>query len=191
MTLRARLWLLPALYICAAGADDSRLHALTVAAEVAAIAVAAQPPERHFFELPSLDYVFRVEARCHGDWKPESLSVTVADSRVTRTGTELEGNANQLLELKVPAKQLAPIAMRDFCVIAPATEGSAAESEMPDWNRGTTARPGQMTIGAALSVHASLRCSLGDEQRIIYVSQPLDVTLTCAGPETARGAAAR
>lgn len=191
MKLRARLWLLPALHVCAAGADDSGLHALTVAAEVAAVAVPAQPPERHFFELPTLDYVFRVEARCHSDWKPESLSLNVADSRVTRTGTELEGNANQQLGLKVPAKQLAPIAMRDFCVIDPATEGSAAEAETPERNRHTTTRPGQMTIGAALSVHASLRCSLGDEQRIIYVSRPLDVTLTCALAETAGGAAAR
>jgi hypothetical protein len=184
------MWLLPALHVCVAGADDSGLHALTVAAEVAAVAVPAQPPERHFFELPSLDYVFRVEAHCHSDWKPESLSLNVADSRVTRTGTELEGNANQQLELKVPAKQLAPIAMRDFCVIDPATEGSAAEAETPDRHRDTTARPDQMTVGAALSVHASLRCSLGDEQRIIYVSEPLDVTLTCALADTVGGASA-
>jgi len=191
MKLPVRLWLLPATCICAAGADDSGLHALTVVAELAAVAVPAQPPERHFFELPSLDYVFRVEARCHSDWKAESLSVNVADSRVTRTGTELEGTPNQQLELKVPAKQLAPVAMRDFCVIDPATEGSMAEAATPDGNRDTTALPGQMTIGAALSVHASLRCSLGDEQRIIYVSEPLDVTLTCALPENAGGAAAR
>ena len=191
MKLRARWWLLPALHVCVAGADDSGLHTLTVAAEVAAVAVGPQPPERHFFELPPLNYVFQVEARCHSDWKPESLSLNVADSLVTRTGTELQGNADQQLELKVPAKQLAPIAMRDFCVIDPAAEGSTAEAETPDWNRDTTPRPDQMTIGAALSVHASLRCSLGDEQRIIYVSEPLDLTLTCALPETAGSAVAR
>jgi hypothetical protein len=153
---------------------------LTVAPEVAVVAVGPQPPERHSFELPSLDYVFRIEARCHSDWKPESLSLNVADSRVTRAGTELQDNTNQQLELKVPAKQLAPIAMRDFCVIDPAAEGSAVDAETREWNRDAT--PDRMTIGAALSVHASLRCSLGDEQRIIYVSEPLDVTLTCALP---------
>jgi hypothetical protein len=147
---------------------------------VAVVAVGPQPPERHSFELPSLDYVFRVEARCHSDWKPESLSLNIADSRVTRAGTELQDNTSQQLELKVPAKQLAPIAMRDFCVIDPAAEGSAVEAETRTRNRDETPRPGHMTIGAALSVHASLRCSLGDEQRIIYVSEPLDVTLTCA-----------
>lgn len=191
MKLPAPLWLLPALHVFAAGADDSGLHTLAVVAEVTAIAVPPQPSERHFFELPSLDYVFRIEARCHSDWEPESLSLSVADSRVTRTATELEGKANQQLELKIPAKQLAPIAMRDFCVIGPAAEGSVAEGETPHRNHHATPGTGEMTIGAALSVHASLRCSLGDEQRTIYVSQPLDVTLTCAAPETAGGAAAR
>jgi hypothetical protein len=190
MKLPAPLWLLPALHVFAAAADDSGLHTLAVAAEVTAIAVPPQPPERHFFDLPSLDYVFRIEARCHNDWEPESLSLSVADSRVARTATELEGKANLELELKIPAKQLAPIAMRNFCVIDPAAEGSMADRETPDWNRHTPA-PGEMTIGAAMSVHASLRCSLGDEQRTIYVSQPLDVTLICAVPEPAAGTAAR
>jgi hypothetical protein len=190
MKLPATLWLLPALHVFAAGADDSGLHTLAVAAEVTAIAVPPQPPDRHFFALPSLDYVFRIKARCHSDWEPESLSLSVADSRVTRSATELEGKANLELELKVPAKQLAPIAMRDFCVIVPAAEGSAA-TEPPDWNHRTTPGPGKMTIGAVMSVHVSLRCGLGDEQQTIYVSQPLDVTLTCAGPETAGGTAAR
>jgi hypothetical protein len=191
MKLPASLWLLPALHVFAAAAEDRGLHTLAVAAEVTAIAVPPQPPERHFFDLPSLDYLFRIEARCHNDWEPESLSLSVADSRVARTATELEGKANLELALKIPAKQLAPIAMRNFCVIDPAAEGSVAEGETPDWNPHTTPAPGEMTIGAALSVQASLRCSLGDEQRTIYVSQPLDVTLICAVPETAGGTAAR
>jgi hypothetical protein len=191
MKVPACWWLLPALHVCTAAADDSGLHTLTVAPEAAAVVVGPQPAERHFFELPSLDYVFRIEARCHNDWKPESLSMNVADSRVTRAGTELQDNAIQQLELKIPAKQLAPIAMRDFCVINPAAEGSVAEAETRDWNRNATPRPGHMTIGAALSVHASLRCSLGNEQRTVYVSEPLDVTLACALPELAGGPAAR
>jgi hypothetical protein len=191
MKIPARLWLLPALHVCAVAADDSRLHTLTVAPQAASVVVGPQPSERHFFELPSLDYVFRIEARCHSDWKPESLLLNVADSRVTRAGAELQDNAIQQLELEIPAKQLAPIAMRDFCVIDPAAQGSVAEAEMRDWNRNAPPRPHHMTIGAALSVHASLRCSLGDEQRTVYVSEPLDVTLACALPEPVGGPAVR
>lgn len=178
------MWLLPALYFCAAGADDSSLHTLAVAAELAAVVVPPQPPERHFFELPSLDYVFQVEARCHRNWKPESLTLNVADSRVTRAGADLENNPGQTLELKVPARQLAPIPIRDFCVIESAAEGSAAQAERSGGAPDAGPRPSRMTVGAALSVQASLRCSLDDEQRIIYVSEPLDVTLACASAET-------
>lgn len=185
------MWLLPVLYVCAAGADDSGLHTLAVAAEVAPVPVPPQPAERHFFELPALDYVFRVEARCHSDWKPESLSLNVADTRVTRTAAELENSAKQELELKIPSKQLAPIPMHDFCVIEPVPEGSAGEAETADPTRIARPAPGRMTVGAALSVQASLRCSLGDEQRMIYVSEPLDVTLTCALPELTGSATSR
>jgi hypothetical protein len=191
MTSGVRIWLLPVLYVCAAGADDSGLHTLAVAAEVAAVAVPPQPAERHFFELPALDYVFRVEARCHSDWKPESLSLNVADTRVTRTAADLENSANQELELKVPSKQLAPVPMRDFCVIEPVLEGSALEAKTAEPDGIARPAPGRMTVGAALSVQASLRCSLGDEQRMIYVSEPLDVTLTCALPEMAGSTASR
>ena len=185
------MWLLPVLYVCAAGADESGLHTLAVAAEVAAVAVPPQPAERHLFELPALDYVFRVEARCHSDWKPESLSLNVADTRVTRTAAELENGANQELELKVPSEQLAPISMHDFCVIEPVPEGSAGKTETADSDFIARPGPGRMTVGAALSVQASLRCSLGDEQRMVYVSEPLDVALTCALPEMTGNATSR
>lgn len=185
------MWLLPVLYVCVAGADDSGLHTLAVTAEVATVAVPPQPAERHFFELPALDYVFRVEARCHSDWKAESLSLNVADTRVTRTSADLENSANQELELRVPSKQLAPIPMHNFCVIEPVPEGSALGAETADPDRMARPAPGRITVGAALSVQASLRCSLGDEQRMIYVSEPLDVTLTCAVPEMTGSATSR
>ena len=189
MKLRTGLLLLSALHVCAAGANDNRPHTLSVVAEVPAVPVAPQPAERHLFELPALEYVFRVEARCHDDWQPESLMLNVADSRISKSGAELKGNATQQLELRIPARQLAPIAMRDFCVIDAPEEGSAAEAETTQRSSRDAQSP--MTVSAALSAHASLRCSHGDEQKTVYVSQPLDVTLTCdttgpAGSITAR-----
>jgi hypothetical protein len=177
-------WLLSALHICSADADDGGQHTLSVTAEGATVSVPPQPSQRHFFDLPSLDYVFRVEARCHDDWEAASLSLNVADSRVTRSAAELAGAADHELSLEIPARQLAPVAMRDFCVIEQPAEGSAITEEAPDAGRGTAALTrGQMTIDAALSVHASLRCRLGEEQRIVYVTEPLDVTLHCERPE--------
>jgi hypothetical protein len=196
MKLPTRLLLLPVLCICAAGAEENGLHTLRVVAEAPAISVAPQAPGRRSLTLPSLDYVFRVEARCHGDWAPESLSLNIADSTVSKTRTELEGETNQQLELKVPATQLSPLTLRDFCVIGAAEEGSASDTpgaareEAPaPWQFGGPSRR-QLRVAATLA-HASLRCSRGEEHKTVYVSQPLDVTLICEAPETEGDVAAR
>jgi hypothetical protein len=174
--------LLPALSICAAGAEDTALHRLTVSAESPSVPVKPQPPGRRSLALPSLDYVFRVEARCEDDWTPESLSLTVADSRIRKTGEELKNETNQQLDLKVPASQLAPLTLRDFCVIGSAPEGSAAGAGTPLVPREDLARTSRLTTNAAIA-HASLRCSNGEQQKTIYVSSPLDVTLVCERPD--------
>jgi hypothetical protein len=199
MKVRCLLLLLPALPASVAAADSSGLHTLAVVAEIPVVSVAPQPPGRHLFQLPSLDYIFRVEARCHNDWKPESLSLNVADSRVSRTAAQLADNPDQQLEMQIPANQLAPLAMRNFCVIGEGREGSAAEGPTTD-GKGETApdRPEspeptthELTISAALSAHASLRCSNGEEQKTVYVSQPLDVTLICEAGVPAGGTTAQ
>jgi hypothetical protein len=185
MKLRPELLLLPALHACIASADSTGLHTLAVSAETPAVAVAPQPRERHFFDLPSLDYVFQVEARCRNDWKPESMSLNVADSRVSRTGAELQDNAEQQVRLQIPAEQIAPIAMRSFCVIDETEQGSAIDAE-PRSSPGA-GNPPRITVSAALSAQASLRCSNGAELQMIYVTEPLDVTLTCEQPQPAAG----
>ncbi|MGH8167916.1 MAG: hypothetical protein ACREQ1_11795, partial [Woeseiaceae bacterium] len=123
------LLLLPVLCASVANADESAVHTLAVGADRTPVTVAPQAPDRHFFELPSLDIVFRIEASCHKDWQPESLSLNVADSRVTRNASELLRNSHQQIALRIPAEQLAPIAIRNFCVIDGAAEGSGEDAE--------------------------------------------------------------
>ncbi|MEX2122668.1 MAG: hypothetical protein WD795_02165 [Woeseia sp.] len=185
MKLRPGLLLLPALHACIASADSSALHTLTVRAEAPPVAVAPQPPDRHFFDLPTLDFLFRIEARCNKDWQPESLSLSVADKLVSRNGSQLVDSAEQQIQLQIPAKQLAPIAIRSFCVIDVTDEGSGIATEPPGSHR--SGSPLRTTVSAALSAHLSLRCSHGDEQKMTYVTQPLDITLSCEKPATADG----
>ena len=183
MKRHSALLLAAVLYASAASADDSAVHTLAVGADRTSVTVVPQSPDRHFFELPSLDIVFSIEASCHKDWQPESLSLNVADSRVTRNASELLQNSHQQVPLRIPAEQLAPIAIRNFCVIEGAAEGSGGDAGPPTGRMsGTTF---EMTVTAALSAHASLRCSNGDEQKTIYVTEPLDVTLVCEEPEDA------
>jgi hypothetical protein len=185
-----RLFLaLPALCISAAAADETGSHVLRVEAGTPEVSVKPQAPGRRSLSLPSLDYVFSIEAQCPDEWTPASLSLNIADSRIAKTGEDLEDQANQQLDITVPARQLAPLALRDFCVIDAADEGSATATEM-------AAFPGQATVSDRLEInaalaHASLRCTRDDEQRIVYVSQPLDVALICEANEAEGGATAR
>ena len=165
------------LTFCLAGAGSAELHSLRVTAATPAVTVVAQPGDRHFFNLPSLDYAFQLEARCGKDWTPESLTLSVADSRTSLGSAQLHESSAQQVKLHVPARQIAPIVLRDFCVIDGTAEGSGVEAKTGAHS--LVRAPRQLTVSAALSAQASLRCSSDDEKKTIYVSQPLDVTLDC------------
>jgi hypothetical protein len=182
MTPKSALLLLT---FCLAGAGSTGLHSLRITAETPAVTVVPQPRDRHFFNLPSLDYAFQVEARCGKDWRPESLTLSVADSRTSLGSAQLHESSARQVKLHVPAKQIAPVVLRDFCVIDGTAEGSSVEAKPGALPLVRT--PRQMTVSAALSAQASLRCSSNDEQKTIYVSQPLDVMLACEVPAPSDG----
>lgn len=148
-------------------ADDLRRHVLQVSAAAPDVAVSPRAPERNSLPLPTLEYVFALNATCAEPFGPSSISLAVADTRRSLSGDELDGNASAEITLIVPADQLAPVPVAEFCVEVPAEDSSApAEGE-------------RLTLPATLSAHASLLCVSGSEQEIIYTSAPLDVTLIC------------
>lgn len=195
MKIRSVLLLSSVLAASAAAADTTGSQTLAILPDVPVVNVPPQPAQRHLFQLPSLEYLFRVEARCDSDWTAESLSLNVADSRMTRSAADLADSPEQQLGMQIPANQLAPLAMRDFCVIEEAGEGSGADGGLPATATSAAAVPEppaagrvtarRLTISAALSAHASLRCSNGEEQKTVYISQPLDVILACELPVSA------
>lgn len=160
-------------------ADDApleRSHAVEITVNVPVVAVSPQPGDRHFLNLPSLEYQFRIEPRCETGWRPESFSLNVADSRVSLSGAELNEGTRELL-LRVPARQIAPVPVAGFCVIGEAEKGSAEAAS-------GRSKPGsQLGIGGALSAHASLVCGSDDARDITYVARPLDVLLSCEAPQ--------
>lgn len=143
---------------------------VTVRPRTPVVDVAPRRAGRQFLELPALEYTFEVEARCEDDWTAESLSLNVADSQVAFGPGQLSGGGQQKVVLNVPARQLAPVAVHDFCLLPEDTMPRDAEASS------------RLTIRAVLSAQASLLCASEQERRITYVSQPLDVTLTCKAP---------
>ena len=150
---------------------------LTLRAETPVVEVSPRQTGRQFLDLPALEFAFDIQARCDETWTPESLSLNVADSRVTFDSAALSRNALGKITLSVPSRQLAPVAVHDFCLQQAgrvATEPGTAAPPTPE--------SALLTIRAVLSAQASLLCASPEERRITYVSQPLDVVLSCGTP---------
>lgn len=178
MKARYLLILVPALHAGLAVAENSASGPLTVAAEIPVVSVIHHPPGRYFLTLPTLEYAFDVGAQCNGNATPESLSINVADSRLTLSAAELGGNGQQRVVLEIPARQIAPIAIDNFCVID--INDAVAVIEPAGSPVAVIPGPLQITVDAALSAQVSLLCSNESEREITYVAQPLDVNLSCA-----------
>lgn len=158
-----------------AAADEPVRHSLALEAEVPVVTVPPQSADRHFLNLPNLEFRFVIEARCHVGWDPESVTVNVADSRLSLAGAQLNNASEAGVLLRIPARQIAPVAVADFCVIGVGAEGSG------DGMR-AAAEPGagRLTIEGVLSAHAALICRAEDARATTYVTEPLTVTLECA-----------
>jgi hypothetical protein len=118
--------------------------------------------------LPTLEYQFAIQVRCAENRTPGSLSLNVADSRKSLAADEIASNGATEFSLRIPASQMAPLVIENFCV----DQDQAGGDRNNDYQD-------RVTIVAALSAQVSLLCESDDEQVMTYVSRPLDVSLIC------------
>lgn len=113
--------------------------------------------------LPTLTFALRAEARCPALLAPESVSISIADTRIT-IKPETDGALEK--SIRVAEKQLGPLAVEDFCLADNAAD--AGES---------------LQVDDALSAQLSLRCVGEDRESISYQTAALSVTLQCETTE--------
>ena len=156
--------------------ENSLTHSLVLTASTPQIEISRRNAERNYLRLPSLEYVFQFTARCTGSFSPRSMSLSIADSRKSLSGEQLESmTANAELTMTVPAKQLAPLAIENFCIVS-----------VNDVDAMTIPASETITVPAAFSAQASLLCIDEDRQEMVYASNSLGITLICdpGGKET-------
>lgn len=141
---------------------------LTMDADTPEVNIKSRGINRNFLRLPKLQYEFHFDAACVANLAPVSLQLSVADTRKTLDESEIATDKTTEISLSIPANQIAPVAIEGFC------ERDEAEDEID----GARSKQ-QITIPAALSAQASLRCASDLDEQMIYVSRPLDVTLIC------------
>ncbi len=155
------------LAVTAAGPALSK-DTLSVIADAPVVPLSLRGPGRNFVRLPTLEYTFEIQTQCTESRSPRSLSLNVADTRKWLAADEIVIDGPTEIRLRIPASQIAPLVIEDFCVVPGAEDGEG--------NSDPTA---QITIPAALSAQASLLCE-GDEDKVMtYVSRPLDISLVC------------
>lgn len=144
---------------------------LSVTANAPTIAVAPRTQGRTFLQLPALEYRFEVRTHCAGNRRAESLSLAVADSRASLGADEIASNGPTEMRLTIPARQIAPLAIENFCVLPEERDGDRFDDT-----------PVEIRISAALSAQASLLCAGEEDKAMTYVSAALDVSLQCQEP---------
>jgi hypothetical protein len=151
----------PVFYLVASDADR-----LNVDSDPAIVNIVRQGDGRQLIRLPQLEFPLRVSAHCGGGGELQSLSISVADTRQTITGEDYPADDVFATTFSVSPRQIAPIAVEDFCTVAhPAGESRLLEN--------------------TLTAQVSLRCALEDSQSVVFAAEPLDVRLICSDSEPA------
>ena len=171
-----------ALLLVTAVADA--LPELQVQTALASVEITPGRAGRRSLQLPSLEFDLPVAYGCPVGYAPASLSIAVADTRETLTAIELgAANGNATVRLEIPADQLPPLVVADFCT----ADGPSADTVLVE-----------RVVEGFLSAAASLRCDAdvnpdavdetGSEappmSQSSYATTPLNVSLICEPPES-------
>lgn len=148
---------------CAAAAvaddGDGDSPRLAVEASPAAAEITPRPSPRGYLSLPTLEFALTINATCNSDGSPESVTISVAD---TRNRVPVDGDVPLELKLSLPSQQASPIRAEGFC---------------RDDDKSATDRI--LHVDDAFTARLSLRCQDEDGQSVVYATVPLAVTLTC------------
>lgn len=138
---------------------------LGLSANTPEVRVSTRPEGRNFINLPLLRYDFILTPSCPARSAIESVSLSIADTRVSLDRKELTPGPRLELSIDVPAAQIAPVAVENFCTAH--SDGQSRELRE------------SLTIPALLSAQAALLCMTEDGGEMSYASKSLDVLLRC------------
>ena len=133
---------------------------LVVSSSTPDVNIKTRPSDRYSIRLPGLQYEFQLELNCEAGYEPDSVLLSIADTKKRFAVNEMPSDTGDGFSMKIPASQIAPLSVEGFCL---ASESGVA----------------QVTVRGILSAQASLLCSGDEDQRLMYASQSLDVTLNC------------
>ena len=152
------------LALAAAADEDPRL---LVSASVPVVELTPRSRNAPLIRLPKLSYDFRIRSSCTEGLNLQYVMISVADTRKKIMADELANKTEAVIPMTIPAKQIAPLNVADFCRV-----GST-------YNDGNDYDQGLKTVTGALSAQASMLCADEKVEQVTFVSASLDVSLSC------------
>jgi len=144
---------------CAAVAWSGELD---LSANTPEVSIPTRPDGRNFMRLPALEYNVVADTLCPNGLARESLSLSIADTRITNA-IDAETRSRLELSVRVPAAQIGPVAVNQFCTADSVAAGG----------------PLTLRIPSVLSAQAALLCVSETGSEMTYGSVSLDVLLLC------------
>jgi hypothetical protein len=166
--MRGVLVLVSASLFSAGSAGSEEHPMLLVTAKPAVVVLDGQAAGQRLINLPDLEFPLQVQPACDDATSPQSISVSVADTREVLGSHELKGGTPVNITMKIPGRQLGPIAINEFCM-----EGNGGPQGQDS-----------LVIADAFTAHVALRCSNENLQTVTYQTLSLEVVVQCAASGT-------
>lgn len=136
---------------------------LELSANTPDITIETRPAGRNFMRLPSLEYAFSIEVTCPSTLEPASMSLSIADTRISLDADQLSATQAVSVSVTVPGSQIGPVAVNNFCTGDDAVRGEDSLIRIP----------------AVLSAQGALLCASETASEMTYASESLGVILHC------------
>jgi hypothetical protein len=136
---------------------------LLARAEPAPLDVAPLTGDSRTIVPRELAFTLTVESECAPDAKPGSLSMSIADARVSLAAAQIA--AVTVTDLVLPGAQAGPLHVDGFC------------------RAGDARTTGPLLLEDAYTARLSLTCVHRDQASIVYLTLPLSVLLICRMPD--------
>ncbi len=153
-----------ALAVDSPGGEQSE-DRLLVDIDAVSVEIGARPSGRRPIYLPNLEFTIRLEPHCAAGLNADSISVSVADTRLSIGHQALAEQSVIETTIQVPRKQIGPLVVEDFCV----TGDNAANDAV-------------LHIRDAMTSQLSLKCADDSRQSILYRTEALAIRLVCETP---------
>ena len=158
---RLRVPILLAACLCATTEFALADAALTLQADEASAQLVPREKGPQQVSLPLLEFSLLASVACPPDSEAESVTVSIVDTHKRFGPNEISDKAALEFRISVPANQIAPVTVADFCI----DDGPVDKEDL-------------LVPGVALA-QASLRCRSENESFLYFASTVLPLRLYC------------